>query len=39
MRLSRVEDSEGEFMHYQPFDTRYFYLHGINYMINVYFRF
>jgi len=39
MRLSRVEDAQGEFMYYQPFDTRYFYLHGINYMINVYFRF
>ena len=39
MRLSRVEDSNGDFMHYQPFDTRYFYLFGINYMINVYFRF
>lgn len=39
MRLSRVTDGQGEFMHYTPFDTKYFYLFGINYMVNVYFRF
>ncbi|HIZ87963.1 MAG TPA: TonB-dependent receptor [Candidatus Coprenecus pullistercoris] len=39
MRLSRVSDAQGEFLYYKPFDSRYFYLHGINYMINVYFRF
>ena len=39
MRLSSQRDSEGNTMHYTPFDSKYFYLFGINYMVNVYFRF
>ena len=39
MRLSRNQDDSGNILNYTPFDSKYFYLHGINYMINVYFRF
>lgn len=39
MRLSRNQDDSGNILNYSPFDSKYFYLHGINYMINVYFRF
>lgn len=39
MRLSRNMDDSGNIVNYTPFDSKYFYLYGINYMINVYFRF
>lgn len=39
MRLSANKDDSGNIMNYSPFDSKYFYLYGINYMINVYFRF
>lgn len=39
MRLSKNEDASGNIMNYTAFDSKYFYLHGINYMVNVYFRF
>ena len=40
MRLSSERASgQQDALYYTPFDSRYFYLHGINYMINVYFRF
>lgn len=39
MRLSANKDASGNIMSYTPFDSKYFYLYGINYMINVYFRF
>lgn len=39
MRLSRVTGEDGTLLHYTPFDSKYFYLFGINYMVNVYFRF
>ena len=41
MRLYDMKRTDGDKDHvyYVPYDSRYFYLHGINYMINVYFRF
>lgn len=39
MRLSANKDASGTIINYTPFDSKYFYLFGINYMINVYFRF
>ena len=39
MRLTANRDSDGNVVNYTPFDSRYFYLFGINYMVNVYFRF
>jgi hypothetical protein len=39
MRLTSNEDSSGNFVSYSAFDSKYFYMFGINYMINVYFRF
>ena len=39
MRLSSNKDASGNVINYSPFDSKYFYLFGINYMVNVYFRF
>lgn len=39
MRLSANEDSSGNIISYSAFDSKYFYMFGINYMVNVYFRF
>lgn len=39
MRLSANKDINGDIVNYTPFDSKYFYLFGFNYMINVYFRF
>lgn len=39
MRLKSNKDTSGNVLNYTPFDSKYFYLYGINYMVNVYFRF
>ena len=35
---TRLVDSEN-FMNYYKFDSKYFYMQGVNYMLNLYFRF
>ncbi|HXK76296.1 MAG TPA: carboxypeptidase regulatory-like domain-containing protein [Bacteroidaceae bacterium] len=39
MRLSDVDDADGNFQHYAPFDSKYYYLYGTTYYFNLYFRF
>lgn len=39
MRLKRNEDSNGELLSYSRFDSKYFYMLGTNYYLNIYFRF
>ena len=42
MRLSQrtyVNESEQSIRYYAPFDSKYFYLYGMTYYLNVYFRF
>ncbi len=40
MRLKKVEDpATGEVDHYSPFPSKYFYLFGTTYYLNLYFRF
>lgn len=39
MRLSSNKNASGEVVSYSAFDSKYFYMFGINYMVNVYFRF
>ena len=38
MRMNRVRASNGE-TRYSRFDSKYFYMLGTNYYLNVYFRF
>ena len=39
MRLRAVEDGNGDVIYYNRFDSKYFYMFGTNYMLNIYFRF
>ncbi len=39
MRLKRVTDSSGNLLHYQRFDSKYFYMFGTTYYLNIYLRF
>ncbi len=42
MRLSRrtyVDPANGPVQYYTPFDSKYFYMLGTTYYLNVYFRF
>lgn len=39
MRLSANRDAAGNVLNYTAFDSKYFYMFGLTYMVNLYFRF
>lgn len=39
MRLTANKDASGNILNYTAFDSKYFYMFGTTYMVNVYFRF
>lgn len=39
MRLTANKDAAGNVINYTAFDSKYFYMFGLTYMVNVYFRF